>query len=433
MKTLKKFLAEQSFLWEQRIPTRLPSGKGLMKGGVRDATKDDPSDLSMKVDLHTMKRNRKSFEHNIGVMKDPTVYQDIPKEKLQGSHDEVAEHYIEHFKNNILHLHDTMPEAARAEAKKWYDGANAITKDLASRHGIAHHTASAVVAALSPQNEWNNNVALATRVLDIHHNKKDHPWSPEMEEHSNRIWEKATPKVKAALANVKGKSYNQLSHPAEKAIWIRTHDEAHNPKKHFTVTPSGSYTNKQGTTKWTSVDAIAKSINIIESGGDINKISQHMGSGHKIRNFYNNIQNPHDPTGDVTIDTHAVAAAHLKPFSSNSMEVNHAFGTNPTKKPSNWKPMKTGGTATGINGTDPMYEEAYRRAAKERGILPRQMQSIAWEGVRAIFPAKEKSKGKLNNAYKIWQDHHEGSHDADTARRKITELTGGAGSKKYDW
>jgi hypothetical protein len=242
------------------------------------------------------------------------------------------------------------------------------------------------------------------------------------------------PKVKAALDNTRGKKYSELTHPAEKAIWIRTYDEAHNPKKHFTVTPSGAYTSKQGTTKWTSVDAIAKSINVIESGGDIQKISEHMGSGHKIRNFYNNIQNPSDPSGDVTVDTHAVAAAHLKPFSSNSMEVNHAFGTNPAKKPSNWKAMKTGGTGTGINGTDPLYEEAYRRAAKERGILPRQMQSIAWEGVRAMFPAKDKSKGKFNEAYKIWSDHHTGLHDADTARQKIDNLTGGgAGSKNYGW
>lgn len=434
MKSLKKFLTEQKYLWEQRIPTRLPSGKALMKGGVRDVTKDDPADHTLKVDLDTMKRNRPSFEHNMNVMKDTNVYKDIPKTSLEGaSHDEVAEKYVEHFKSNILHLHDTMPEKAREQAKKWYDGAHGLTRDLAAKHGIPHHVASAVVAALSPQNEWNNNIALATRVLDIHHNKKEHPWSPEMDEHADRIWEKAQPKVKEALNNVRGKKYGELTHPAEKAIWIRTHDEAHNPKNHFTVTPEGKFTNKQQKTKWTSVDAIAKSINVIESGGDIQKISANMGSGHKIRNFYNNIQNPHDPTGDVTVDTHAVAAAHLRPFSSNSMEVNHAFGSNPAKKPSNWKAMKTGGTGTGINGTDPMYEEAYRRAAKERGILPRQMQSIAWEAVRAVFPANEKGKGKFNEAHKIWSDHHEGVHDASTARQKIDALTGGAGSKKYDW
>jgi len=62
MKSLRTFLNEQHILWEQRIPTRLPGGKNLMKAGVRDLTKDDPSDLSLRVDLPSMKRNRKSFE-----------------------------------------------------------------------------------------------------------------------------------------------------------------------------------------------------------------------------------------------------------------------------------------------------------------------------------------------------------------------------------
>jgi len=433
MKSLKTFLNEQYFLWEQRIPTRLPSGKALMKGGVRDITKDDPSDFSMKVDLPTMQRNRKSFEHNIGVMKDPSVYQDIPRTIASGSHDEVAEHYIEHFKKNILHLHDTMkkgaPEAYEM-SKGWYEGAHKLTKEMADKHGIAHHTASAVVAALSPQNEWSNNIALASRVLEIHHNKKDHPWSPEMEEHSKRIWKA---KDQPLLNNIRGKTYGELTHSAEKAMWIRTHDEAHSPKDHFTVMPLGNYTKKKQKTKWTSVDAIAKAVRIIESDGDINQISSHMGNGHKIRNFYNNIQNPHDPSGDVTVDTHAVAAAHMRPFSSGSMEVNHAFGSTPAKKPDNWKPMKTGGTATGINGTDALYEEAYRRAGHERGILPRQMQSIAWEAGRAIFPGKEKNTPRLIAVHGVWKGHQNGDYDVDTARKKVDEITGGAGSKKYDW
>jgi hypothetical protein len=33
-----------------------------------------------------------------------------------------------------------------------------------------------------------------------------------------------------------------------------------------------------------------------------------MGERHKVRNFYNNIYDPNSPYGDVTIDTHAVAA-----------------------------------------------------------------------------------------------------------------------------
>jgi hypothetical protein len=149
------------------------------------------------------------------------------------------------------------------------------------------------------------------------------------------------------------------------------------------------------------------------------KFQDFMGKSHKVRSFFNNIADPNNTSGDVTIDTHAVAAAHLKPYSQNAIPVHHAFGTSPekSKKPDNWKPVKTGGAATGISGTDFLYQEAYRRAAKERGILPRQMQSIAWEGVRALFPNKR--SGQARKSFSIWNGHHEGHYDAASAREQI--------------
>lgn len=427
MKSFKTFLAEQ------RISTRYPTGVMFSRKGERIPGVDDPTDLSHRTDMDTMKRNRKNFEANMDIMKDSTHYQDIDKSKFaNASHDDVAEHYIEHFKKNILHVHDSMPTGARQEASRWYEGAHHLSKVMAEKHGIPHHVASAVIAALSPQNEWNNNIALAERTLDIYHNHQNHSWSPQMEEHSKRIWkEKDQPDVDA----IRGKKLSDLERPVHKAMWIRTYDEAHNPRSHYKITPSGEYTNTKNTqTKWQAIHPIAKSVSIIESKGDVQKISELMGLGHKIRNFYNNIQTPHGTEGDVTVDTHAVAAAHLKPFSSNSMEVNHAFGTTPAKLPSNWVSIKKGGAATGINGTDPMYEEAYRRASHERGILPRQMQSIAWEGVRAMYPSELKKGSRFNGAYTAWSSHHAGEISDDHARKVIDEITGGgAGNKKYGW
>ena len=51
-----------------------------------------------------------------------------------------------------------------------------------------------------------------------------------------------------------------------------------------------------------------------------------MGKRHKIRSFYNNIITPMSTEGHSTIDTHAVAAVHLKPLSGKSLEVDHNFG-----------------------------------------------------------------------------------------------------------
>ena len=54
----------------------------------------------------------------------------------------------------------------------------------------------------------------------------------------------------------------------------------------------------------------------MESNGDLNKISDAMGDMHKVRSFFNNIEVPFSDFGDITIDTHAIAAGWMKPLGS---------------------------------------------------------------------------------------------------------------------
>jgi hypothetical protein len=63
---------------------------------------------------------------------------------------------------------------------------------------------------------------------------------------------------------------------------------------------------------WGSNVEIAKAISAIGNPTRDN-VSERMGEKHKVRNFYNNIFDPQSTHGDVTIDTHAVAAALLRP------------------------------------------------------------------------------------------------------------------------
>ena len=63
----------------------------------------------------------------------------------------------------------------------------------------------------------------------------------------------------------------------------------------------------------------------------IENISAQMGQQHKVRNFYNNIVDPmyaqNNPSiGDITADTHAVAADLMKPLGGSALEVTHNFG-----------------------------------------------------------------------------------------------------------
>jgi hypothetical protein len=45
-----------------------------------------------------------------------------------------------------------------------------------------------------------------------------------------------------------------------------------------------------------------------------------------VRNFYNNIVAPHSGPGDVTVDTHAIAAALLRPLSGDAKDVTNGLG-----------------------------------------------------------------------------------------------------------
>jgi hypothetical protein len=408
-----------------RISTRFPTTKGAT---------ENPLTQHLTVDLETAKKHRKSFEHNVDLTKD---YKVMPKGPANETHDEHAERFIEHVKGNLLHIHDSLPEHVRNRARKWYDGAHEIMKDRAAKYNLPHASVAGVYAALSPQAPWHENVSNGDRVMDIYHNKQHHPWTPEMESTAKTLLSRASTKQKphheAILNHIRGKTLAQLDDTTHKATWIRVHDEAHNPRHFNVVAPEGhpvgiAKTGKGQVKKarWTSYNAIGKAIDSIEAHGDVNKISPLMGNMHKVRNFYNNIIDPNGHHGDVTIDTHAVAAGLMQPLGGSHKEVAHNLMSSGPKGSVNAKSSE----AHGIQGSYPLYAEAYRRAAKERNILPREMQSIAWEGARSLFPAANKQH-MVDKVKKIWHAHSEGHISADEARKQVTHTSGGF--RKIDW
>ena len=206
----------------------------------------------------------------------------------------------------------------------------------------------------------------------------------------------------------------------EKAIFIRFWDEINNPERgHRIITPEGELADFQRTKKgdksgtaWNGFGDIEKAVSIIEDGSRVN-IDDKLGMMHKVRSFYNNILDPMSDQGDVTIDTHAVAAAHLRPFSGNHVEVMENF--------------KMGGKSgiTGAVGAYGIYAEAYRQAAAEVGILPREMQSITWEAVRGLFtPGYKGQKKNQETIANIWKRYDKGDINIDQARQEIFDAAG---------
>jgi len=345
---------------------------------------------------------------------------------------------------NLLWLHDRVLPGVRERAKLWYDGANRIANDWETKFGLAtKRQAGGILAVFSPQKDWFSNVSLAERALTILTRHKDETWSPGMTNWAHS-WLNASSSVAekhSRQAHVKkmmhladsGKTLDQIT-PKEAAYFVRAFDEAYYPRAFRLVTPEGGFDDfvrgYDGTlddVNWGGFDTIEKAVNIFRDGSHRN-LDQQLGAEHKVRNFYNNIVEPGSADGHVTIDTHAIAAALLKAASGNSLEVLHNFGSTP-------KGVEGAGSSahTGASGSYALFADAYRDAAAKRGLLAREMQSITWEAVRALFPSNIKGQ-MVRKVDAIHNQVKAGKLSQDQARAKIEKLSVDmGGSQPFAW
>jgi hypothetical protein len=392
------------------VSTRLPTAK--------KAT-EDPIQSSLIIDYNSAKADPDAFAHNMGLIKQYPNF--VSKARTP---EKQAEDFISHVKDNLLYLYDQVPEGTRTRSRLWYDGARNITDRFGNEYGVPDQAVSGVLAVLSPQKDWFMNVSLGQRVIDIARNQSGRRWDDAMNQTASVIW--ADPKYQPVIDLVRGKSYAELKTPGERALWLRTYDQAFNPREHQIVSPEGDFMGVRMTqsgapykTGWGSLNEIGKAISILDNPTREN-ISIMLGQQHKVRNFYNNIYAPGDPAGHVTIDTHAVAAGLLRPLSGNSREVLHNFGSNVAGEvgPKN-------SSISGVQGTYGLFAEAYRRAAAERGVLPREMQSITWEAVRGLFPDTFKTAKNVQAIDDIWVKYRKGKLSLEEARNDVIRTAGG--------
>ncbi len=395
-------------LLKQSLSTRLPSAV--------KAT-EDPLGETLNINFDVTLSDPVTLAKNVKVLQETP---NMRKLTGKGAKDPVrnAEAFIDHVVENLLMLHDAFPAEMRERAELWYDGGRKTVEAWANRYGISEMQGAAAIAVLSPQNGWFPNVSAAERVADIVFGMRDFRWDDAMTAEANRIT-KGEPDAK--MQEAMGKTLNELlANPDLAARWVRVYDQTYNNRAYRILTPEGGaadYAKTAGgndaTMAWKSYATIAKAISIYTDGRAENVYYQ-LGREHKVRNFYNNLFAPNSDLGFTTIDTHAVAAALLRPLAANDTEVVQAFGSAGSASSS----------MTGLNGTYPLYLEAYRRAAEARGILPRQMQSVTWEAVRGLFEAAKKS-GLKEGANAIWERYKKGEIEQAQAQQEIMKLAGG--------
>jgi len=80
----------------------------------------------------------------------------------------------------------------------------------------------------------------------------------------------------------------------------------------------------------------------------------------------------------------------------------------------------------GANGTYGIFAEAYRQAAAEVGILPREMQSITWEAIRGLYESTFKSQAEnVDKIDAVWEDYRNGKLEIEEVRQRLRDLGGG--------
>ena len=373
----------------------------------------------------------------------------------------VLDRFVDTAKRNVQYLSKKMADAGWFDrSMKWYDGADNISTQIAADVGVHPNQASVVLARLSPTKDWDQNVAMAQRVAKNwkEFSQKDTPFSPEVfgKYASNRVSQleqkliddKITGKTASILRaqlsrrlkedrlSYQGRPWSALSDDG-RAKMMRSYSELSDGTNYNIMTPEGNIAgvamNKSGEPMkiiWQSYNFINDALQALYENNPA-RLSELLGDEHKVRAFFNNINRPNygrlaGERGPSTVDTHQVAASLLEPLGSGSRQVEASMGK-----------VKGGGVSMapiGISGTNPLYQEALTRASQESmgAVLPRQYQSVGWEGLRGLFSPEQKRNVKLGSRIDaIWQDYRNGRMSLENAQDAIFNEAGGIAAPRW--
>jgi len=401
----------------QELSTRIPK--------ETKTRKNDPEHVMLKSDLQALRdapalndKSKTPWEKIAECVSSYPNFQAQPGD----TPDRIIERYINDGVKNLQYLYDRMSPEDRDRAMQWYDGAHDIATGFAQKFGLSTAQASAAIATLSPKRDWRENVSLAERYMDIMHDHQGARWDSEMSKFSTEAGAKDFAN-KEVMSRVEGKTLGELNSAADKALWLIAYDGVHNERGFREISPEGKFgefvkkdDGSLNNIGGASVVQVAHMVQVYEHG-DARTISDALGDGHKVRNFYNNIYNPNSTEGHVTIDTHAVAGILLRPLGLTDNEVTQNFGGG--------KPAVSE-ASTGIKGTYCLNQEVFKRTAELEHLLPRQMQSICWTSAQTLFTTGFKHSDGEKKVSALWQKYHDskGAMSLGQLHKEISEASG---------
>lgn len=341
---------------------------------------------------------------------------------------------VSQMSDNIVEVFDRSPNPEIT--RLWYDAANKLSQDWAIEYDMHPDAVAAVIASMSPQNPWENNIAQARAVLETMRDPERVITTDELHavnriivqqyDGTVRTWKNAiakseregrtetaerqrsSPPEPPAVLNTDGtvrlKDLSNLN-----AAYLVRHVVGEGKdapeQRTMTPTPDGGYAFgpaeriANGDPKrlvWMSYPPIENAISVIRNPS-IESVSAAMGGAHKVRSFYNNIAYPNDGNYDVTGDTHTFGISFRTPVGSKHTLISTGKGSvNIYGRPTN--------AEYGTQGVHVLVAEAHRVAARRinrrksttRKYLPREIQSVTWEQWRTDYPAATRAAKGAN-------------------------------------
>jgi hypothetical protein len=376
-------------------------GKGKSYKSLSDANKT-------KVDKERVKQTTqfklpwsdnkalKSLKAYINKNKDskPSDYYDVVKKKSK----DIINSFKEEVKNNLRALYNNVSEDFKETSRQWYNGANRLAQNISESYGISLEQSAGILAALSPKNNWFNNISAAERVIRAWADHQNTTVTKEMVDRTIAYMERNgeapfAKNIRTAFAKTKGRSISELTEEYKKTgspkmleaigITMRIIDQSEYSPIVYSVSPEGFIDGKYGVIGWAGGAALSNAVSMLVDPS-MKNISLRLGNGNKVRNFYGNIIDPQNAEF-LTADTHAFAAGLMLPSSANEAQ---DFG------------LFKGGMSTEYA----IFKDAYIEVAKEFGILPRELQSITWEAVRGSINIDNRTPSMVRDINKISEE-----------------------------
>jgi hypothetical protein len=360
--------------------------KGIVKGvKYKELSVDDKAKVRAE-------RNEQS--KSIKVEPKPSDYYDVVKKKSK----DIINSFKEEVKNNLRALYNNVSEDFKETSRQWYDGANRLAQGISESYGISLEQSAGILAALSPKNNWFNNISAAERVIRAWADHQDTTVTKEMVARTIAYMERNgdapfAKDIRAVFSDTKGKPISELVEEYKKTgnakvltqigITMRIIDQSEYSPVVYSVSPEGFIDGKYGVIGWSGGAALSNAVSMLIDPS-MENISSRLGNGNKVRNFYGNIADPQNPDF-LTADTHAFAAGLMLPASANDAQEFGIFDG-------------------GMSVEYAIFKDAYTEIAKEFGILPRELQSITWEAVRGSINTDNRTPSMVNEINRISEE-----------------------------